>query len=357
MTMVPDRLGAIVTGEIMMTRLSLTALLLAGCSVSFNDDTGGPGTSGGASTAQDTTGTTAQGSDTSASSATTEPAPTSTGGPDDSEAGGNSASQADSSGSTSTGSTSTGTDSTGSTDGTTGGCMGVTGQAPVSIGSAEDPETAGAYALLAKTAITNATGSVISGGHVGLSPAAASFITGFSLVIDASGTFATSPSVVAPGKVYAADYKVPTPVSLTTAVLTMQTAYIDAAGRVPTDYLNLGDGDIGGLTLAPGLYTWGSTVTIAADVTIEGCPDDVWIFQISDDLDISAAKQVILAGGARAENVFWQVAGQATIHADAHFEGVILAKTAITLQTGASLHGRALAQTMIALDDNAITAP
>ena len=66
---------------------------------------------------------------------------------------------------------------------------------------------------------------------------------------------------------------------------------------------------------------------------------------------------VILSGGAQAKNIFWQVAGQVTIHANAHFEGIILSQTAITLQTNATLHGRALAQSLVALDNNAITAP
>jgi hypothetical protein len=150
---------------------------------------------------------------------------------------------------------------------------------------------------------------------------------------------------------------VPTPAKLTTAILGMQAAYIDAAGRVPTDYLNLASGEIGGLTLDPGIYTWGSTVLIADDVTLMGCADDVWILQISNDLDVSTGKSVILSGGAQAKNVFWQIAGQATIHVGAHFEGVILSKTGITFQTTATLHGRALAQTMVALDMNAVKAP
>jgi len=66
---------------------------------------------------------------------------------------------------------------------------------------------------------------------------------------------------------------------------------------------------------------------------------------------------MVLAGGAQARNIFWVVSGQATIHAGAHFEGVILSQTGITLQTLASLHGRAYAQTLIAIDDNAVTAP
>ena len=114
---------------------------------------------------------------------------------------------------------------------------------------------------------------------------------------------------------------------------------------------------LGGLTLAPGLYKWGTGVTIPTDVTIAGGANDVWIFQISNGLDLSAAKNVILSGGAQAKNIYWQVAGAVTLHATSHFEGIILSKTGITLQTTATLHGRALAQSLVALDNNAITAP
>ena len=231
------------------------------------------------------------------------------------------------------------------------------GPAAVDLGNHQDPADAGGYLLLAKSGISNVTGSSLSGGDVGLSPAAATFLTGFSLVQDPSDEFATSSSVVAPGKVYAADFADPTPTQLTSAVLVMETAYTDAMGRSPPDELNLSSGNLGGLTLAPGLYTWGSSVTIATDLTLDGGADDTWIFQISDDLDLSTATSVILSGGAQAGNVFWVLAGQATVHADAHMEGVILSKTGITLQTNASLNGRAMAQTMIALDDNAVTAP
>lgn len=231
------------------------------------------------------------------------------------------------------------------------------GPKPVELGAATNLAGPGAYVLLAKTGITNVTGSTVSGGHVGLSPAAASFITGFSLTADSTTTFSTSDSVVAPHRVYASDYAPPTPANLTTAVLAMEAAYTDAASRTTPDYLNLASGNIGGQTLAPGLYTWGTTVTIPNDVTIAGAANDVWIFQISDNLDLSTDKRVTLSGGAQAKNIFWQVAGQVTIHAGAHFEGIILTKTAVTLQTDASMVGRALSQTLIAMDDNAITAP
>ncbi len=231
------------------------------------------------------------------------------------------------------------------------------GPAPLELGSTTDLSTAGAYVLLAKTGITNVTGSAIAGGHLGLSPAAASFITGFAPVADSTNVFSTSASVTAPGRIYASNYAPPTPSNLTTAVLSMQTAYTDAAGRTNPDFLNLGSGNLGGKTLTPGLYTWGTGVTIPTDVTIAGGAADVWIFQVAQGLDVSAAKNVILSGGAQAKNIYWQVAGEVTVHENAHFEGVILSKTGITFQTTASFHGRAYAQTLVALNNNAIKAP
>lgn len=231
------------------------------------------------------------------------------------------------------------------------------GPAPVALGTSSDLAAAGSYVILAKTGITNVTGSSVTGGHVGLSPAAASFITGFALSADSTNVYSTSPAVVAPGKIYAANYAVPTPTNLTSSVLSMQTAYTDAAGRTHPDFLNLGSGNIGSKTLSPGLYKWGTGVTIPADVTIAGGANDVWIFQISQNLDVSTGKRVLLTGGAEAKNVYWQIAGNVTIRANAHLEGIIMSKTGITLQTGATLRGRALAQTLVALDNNAITAP
>jgi hypothetical protein len=190
-------------------------------------------------------------------------------------------------------------------------------------------------------------------GYVGLSPAAASFITGFSLT--RAGTYWTTPQVI--GKVYAADNDPPTPTNLLTAVTNMMTAYTDAAGRPLPDFLNLGAGAIGGLTLVPGLYKWTSTVTISSNITIAGGPDDVWIFQMTGDLTMSAAMKVTLLGGARAKNIFWQVAGLASLGTTAHFEGIVLSQTAITLKTNASVNGRLLAQSAVTLDHNAVTLP
>jgi hypothetical protein len=212
--------------------------------------------------------------------------------------------------------------------------------------------SAGNYVILAKTAINNNPGSAITG-DVGLSPAATSYITGFALT-DATG-YATSTQVT--GKIYAADMADPTPINMTTAVSNMITAYNDAAGRPTPDFSELGTGNIGGKTLTAGLYKWTSTVSLPSDVVISGGANDVWIFQISGDLMISSAVNITLTGGAQAKNIFWQVAGQVTVGTTAHVEGVLLSMTGITFQTGSSLNGRALAQTAVILDSNAVTKP
>ncbi|HCM76882.1 MAG TPA: DUF3494 domain-containing protein [Cytophagales bacterium] len=218
--------------------------------------------------------------------------------------------------------------------------------------STVDLGTSANYVILAKTAISNVPTSAITG-DLGLSPAAESFITGFTLT--AATGFSTATEVT--GKVYAADQASPTPINLTTAVNNMITAYNDAAGRPTPDFVELGAGDLSGLTLTPGLYKWTSTVTVPTNITLSGGADDIWIFQIAGDLTVSSAKNMTLANGAKAKNIFWQVAGKATMGANSHFEGNILSMTGITMQTGASLNGRALAQTAVILDGNTVVKP
>jgi hypothetical protein len=220
------------------------------------------------------------------------------------------------------------------------------GPLPVNLG------TAGNFVILAKSAIST-TGTTAVTGNLGLSPAAASFITGFTLSAPPT-TSTTSPLVT--GLVFAADYDVPTPSNLTTAVLDMMTAYTDAAGR-PADFTELGAGNIGGMTLPAGTYKWGTGVLIPTDVTLSGGPNDVWIFEIAQDLVMSSATRITLAGGALAKNIFWQVFGIVDIGTTAHFEGIALVQTAITLKTGASANGRLLAQTAVNLDANTVVQP
>ena len=219
-----------------------------------------------------------------------------------------------------------------------------------------DLKTAGNYVILAKTGIST-TGTTLITGNIGVSPIDRTGLTGFSETMDASNLFSTSTYVAAPGKLFAADYTEPTPTNMGVAILDMQNAYTDAAGRSLPDFTELGAGEIGSLTLVPGLYKWGGTVTISTDVTISGGANDVWIFQIGGDLTESSAKNVTLTGNAQAKNVFWQVAGTVAINGNAHFEGVVLSMTGITLITGATMKGSALAQTAVILDSNAVTKP
>ena len=137
----------------------------------------------------------------------------------------------------------------------------------------------------------------------------------------------------------------------------MEAAYTDAAGRPTPDFLEVGAGNISGMTLQPGLYKWTSTISVLDDVTISGGANDVWIFQTTGDLSVAPAKQVRLAGGAQAKNMFWQVAGNATVDGGAHFEGVLLCKTDVTLKTNATMNGRILAQTAVVLQVATVTQP
>ena len=214
--------------------------------------------------------------------------------------------------------------------------------------------TAAHFAILAKSGVSTVPKSAITG-NLGVSPIASTAVTGFALILDRTGTFSTSSQIV--GRVYAASYAVPTPQDLTTAVLNMQAAYADAAGRVRPNFTELGAGDISGLTLIPGLYKWGTGVLISRNITLNGGPNDVWIFQIAGGITAAPGVRVILAGGARPKNIFWQAAGAVALNTTVHFEGIVLGKTAITLATGASINGRLLAQTAVTLDASTVTQP
>lgn len=218
---------------------------------------------------------------------------------------------------------------------------------PVELG------TAGNFVVLAKTGIATVTTSEVTG-DLGVSPAAATYLTGFSLTMDPSNVFSTSMQVT--GKVYASTYAPPTPASLTTAVSDMELAFTDAAGR-PSDYTELGAGDIGGMTLTPGVYKWSTGLLIPTDVTLSGASTDVWIFQVGEELTLDSATTVVLTGGALASHVFWQVDGLVNVGTTAHLEGVVLTQKSITLKTGASLRGRLLAQTAVNLDANNVAEP
>lgn len=207
--------------------------------------------------------------------------------------------------------------------------------------------TAANFAVLSKTGITNVYPSVITG-NIGSSP-----ITGAAILL-------SCPEVT--GNIYSVDAAGPacqiTDASrLTTGVGDMQTAYTDAAGRSNPNYLNIGAGNIGGLTLNSGLYKWTGNVTIPTDITLSGNAAAIWIFQVSGTLNVSPAVIIHLTGGAQAKNIFWQVSENVTLGTTSHFEGTILGKTLIALNTGASINGRLLAQTATTLQSNTVTKP
>ena len=211
----------------------------------------------------------------------------------------------------------------------------------------------GGFVILAKSGIASVPTSAVTG-NLGVSPAAATAITGFSPTADATNVFSTSPQVT--GKIYASNFSPPTPANLTAAIADMQLAFTDAAGRAPS-VTELGAGNVGGMTLVPGVYKWGTGLLIPGDVTLNGSATAVWIFQIGQDLTISSAAKILLSGGAMAKNVFWQVAGRVEIGTTAHVEGIVLSQTAITLRTGASINGRLLAQTAVNIDGSAVVQP
>jgi hypothetical protein len=205
--------------------------------------------------------------------------------------------------------------------------------------------TAGNFAILTETGITDVPSSVVRG-NIGVSP-----ITGAADLLSCAEVT---------GKVYSVDNAGPAPCSimdptmLTTAVNDMQAAYTDAAGRTPT-VTNLGGGNIGGLTLPPGVYNWNSGVTIASNVTLSGPKGGVWIFQIAGDLTVATGVGVLLSGNPCLKHIFWQVAGATNLGTSSLLQGTVLDATAINLGTDATIKGRLLAQTAVTLQMNTIT--
>ena len=207
---------------------------------------------------------------------------------------------------------------------------------------------AGDFVILSKAGITNVYKSAVTG-DIGTSP-----ITGAAIGLRCTEVKGTIYSVNAAGPL---PCRVTNATRLTIAVGDMQTAYTNAAGRSNPDFLNLGAGNIGGKTLSPGLYKWTSALVIPTNITISGGPTDVWIFQVAGTLKMSSGVKIILSGGALAKNIFWQSADAVTLGTTSHFEGTILGKTGINLQTGASINGRMLAQTAVTLQMNTVIKP
>ena len=202
-------------------------------------------------------------------------------------------------------------------------------QAPVPLGSTA------AFGVLAATTVTTIPTTTVNG-DLGVSPG--NTVTGSPIV---NGTLHQGDPTAAQ------------------AQLDLTTAYNDAAAR--TAGAVSVTGNLGGQTLAPGLYKSTSSLAISSgDLTLDaqGNANAVFIFQIASTLTTTVGRKVILSGGAQAANVFWQVGSSATIGGGSLFKGTILAAQSVTMDTGATLQGRALARNgAVALDANTITIP
>jgi Ice-binding-like len=217
-----------------------------------------------------------------------------------------------------------------------------TSPAPVNLRSA------GEFVILSKAGITDVPASRIIG-DIGTSP-----ITGAADLVTCTEVTGIVYSVNAAGP---DPCSIKNPTILTTAILDMETAYTDAAGRKNPDFTNLRNGDIGGMRLVPGLYKFDGSVSLPTSILLVGSENDVWIFQIAGNLVLSNAVAIDLEGGVKVHNIFWQVAGVVTVGTTAHLQGIVLARTVIALKTKASVNGRLYSQTAVTLEKNAIQQP
>ncbi|MGZ6213637.1 MAG: ice-binding family protein [Candidatus Limnocylindria bacterium] len=193
--------------------------------------------------------------------------------------------------------------------------------------------TAGSFAVLAGAGITN-TGPTTITGDVGTFPTTTE--TGFG-------------SVTLNGTNHAGD-------AVTQGAQTdLTTAYNTAAGSGPTTPVAA---DLGGQTLTPGVYNSASALGLTGTLTLSGTSSDVWIFQAGSTLTTASGSSVVFIGGATSCNVYWQIGSSATIGTGSAFKGTIMALTSITVTTGATIEGRALARNgAVTLDTNTITRP
>lgn len=211
--------------------------------------------------------------------------------------------------------------------------------------------TTAGYVLLAGSLVSNVPASAVTG-DIGLSPAAGSNVTGFGAA-EVTGIIYTADASGPAGSVPAAT-------ALTAAKGDLTTAYNDAAGRTATDIVSLAD-NIGGLTLTPGLYKSSGSLEISSgDVTFDarGDADAVFIIQIASFLTTTSGRKILLSGGARAANIFWQVGTSATLGTTSVFKGNILADQSISVNTGAAIEGRLLARIgAVTLAGNTLVTP
>lgn len=201
-------------------------------------------------------------------------------------------------------------------------------EAAVNLGSAEN------FAVLGGATVMS-TGNTVLNGDLGVSPG--TVITGFGPGV-VNGTTYSSGAVAQQAATDAA------------------TAYTEASSEVPVQ--NLTGQDLGGLTLSPGVRDFSSSAQLTGNLILngQGNPNAQFVFQIGSTLTTASAASIELINGAQADNVFWQVGSSATIGTDSVIYGSILADASITLTTGASLTGRAVALNgSVTMDDNLVS--
>lgn len=182
--------------------------------------------------------------------------------------------------------------------------------------------SASSFVALASSTVTN-IGSGTYYGDVGVSPGLS--ITGF------------PPGTLLDGNLYRGG---PVPAQ---AKLDANTAYNDLAGQVCN--VNKTGVDLGGLTLAPGVYCFNTSAQLTGDLVLDaqGNPNAVWVFQVGSTLNTSSTSNVTLINGGRALNAYWQVGSSATLGTGSRFVGNIIANISATMNTGSSLTGRIIA--------------
>lgn len=217
------------------------------------------------------------------------------------------------------------------------------GPSPINLRTATD------FVILARTAITASPGSSVSG-NVGLNPTTGARIGLTCLEVS--------------GVIYTVDSAGPLPCRVIDA-RRLRAAESDAIngfendGRLRVaDYSDLSAGNIGGRNFGPATYAWSTGVQIASNLTLTGGPNDVWIFLITQDLRVGPDVSIVLAGGALPQNIFWlTLISDMEFGANSQFKGIVMAETSIIMHSGASLDGRLMAATSIALDQNRVTQP
>lgn len=215
--------------------------------------------------------------------------------------------------------------------------------ATVNLGAADS------FAVLGAEEVTNVPTSTITG-DVGLSPASGSFYSGITQA-QVNGTIYSVDAAGPAGRVT-------DPALLTQAKNDLTAAYLDAAGRTPTDTFSATDNQLGGQTLTQGVYRFGhgDNANLTGTLTLSGDASSVFIFQATSDLVTASSSVVNLIGGAQACHVFWQVASSTTLGTDSSFVGTIMSLTSTGLNTRATLVGRAMARNAnVTLDQNVIT--